>query len=132
MKRTVGGGVVVLALCVGACESASEHKAEAAAVSHAVNSLRDADIQQKRDFLGELRSAPCSTPDVCAVRSACLAAYELHVGVMNRVRESVKLPDAGAGDAAELEAMKRDLKRSLDLTAACTDAQGEMIRRYKL
>ena len=128
MKR-LAGGAVVLALAGIACENTAERKAEAAAVNHAVTSLRDADNAKKRDFLGELRALSCSAPDVCAVRSACLAAYELHVGVMDRVRETA---NADGGNPAALDALKADLKRSLDLTSTCTDAQGEMIRRYKL
>jgi hypothetical protein len=129
LKR-LAGGAVVLALAGNACENASEHKAEAAAVNHAVSSLRDADNAKKRDFLGALRAITCSAPDVCAVRSACLAAYELHVSVMDRVREAANGPDGG--DPAALDALKTDLKRSLDLAGTCTDAQGEMIRRHKL
>jgi hypothetical protein len=128
LKR-LAGGAVVLALAGGACGNASEHKAEAAAVNHAVTSLRDADNAKKRDFLGALRAITCSAPEVCAVRSACLAAYELHVSVMDRVREA---KSADGGDAAALDMLKADLKRSLDLTGTCTDAQGELIRRYKL
>ena len=128
MKR-LAGGAVVLALAGIACESSAERKAEAAAVNHAITSLRDADNAKKRDFLGALRALTCSAPDVCAVRSACLAAYELHVGVMDRVRDA---KGADGGDAAALDTLKADLKRSLDLTGTCTDAQGEMIRRYKL
>jgi hypothetical protein len=124
-------GAVVLALAGSGCENASEHKAEAAAVNHAVTSLREADNAKKREFLGALRETACTTPDVCAVRSACLAAYELHVSVTERVKNAT-VGDGEHTDPAALTAMKQDLTRSLELSSKCTDAQGEMIRRYKL
>jgi hypothetical protein len=64
------------------------------------------------------------------VRSACLAGYELLVGTLARVEDIASRPDAGSG--ALLDGLKRDLGRASDLTAKCTDAQGEMVRRYKL
>jgi len=98
-------------------------------VSRAVTSLREADNEKKADLLAVLRRTACATEDVCAVRSACLAAYELHVETLARVG-AVLAPDAG--DTTALDAVKRDLGRAHDLASKCTDAQGELIRRYKL
>ena len=101
-------------------------------MSRAVTALREADNEKKRDLLGELRATECSAQDVCGVRSACLAAYELHVETLARVRDAALGQAAGAANAASLEGLKRDLTRARDLGERCTDAQGEMIRRYKL
>jgi len=101
-------------------------------VSRAVTALRDADNEKKRELLAVLRDASCSKPDICAVRSQCLAAYELHVEVLTRLGGVVANVGAGAGNPGDLDAMKRDLARSRELATACTDAQGEMMRKYKL
>jgi hypothetical protein len=121
---------VVVGASLAACESSAPAKAEAAAVSHAVNVLRDADNEKKRDLLAALRNTSCSAADVCAVRSQCLAAYELHVDVLARL--ATLTAKADSGNVGEVERTKADLTRSHDLGKACVDAQGEMIRRYKL
>ena len=100
-------------------------------MSRAVTTLRDADNQKKRDLLAVLRDTRCSEADICAVRSKCLAAYELHVEVLTRLGTVMANVGAGTGNT-DVETMKRDLARSKELASACTDAQGEMIRRYKL
>jgi hypothetical protein len=114
------------------CPGGSADKSEAAAVSRAVTSLRDADNQKKRDLLAVLRDTSCSAADICAVRSKCLAAYELHVEVLTRLGGVMTNVGAGTGNPGDLDAMRQDLARSKELASACTDAQGEMIRRYKL
>jgi hypothetical protein len=116
-------------LLVGCPEAAGE-KSEAAAVSRAVNSLREAENEKKPELLGALRATECSAPDVCRVRSACLVAYELHVETLSRVRGMAI--DGGDANAVVLDQLKQDLDRARDLGKKCTDAQGEMIRRYKL
>lgn len=99
-------------------------------MSRAVTGLRDADNAQKRELLAALRATPCETADVCAVRSACLAAYELHVDSLTHLADVAKR-DAAA-DAAALDAVKAELERARELASKCTDLQGEMVRRYKL
>ena len=98
----------------------------------AVTSLRDADNEKKPELLATLRDTPCSHADICAVRGQCLAAYELHVEVLRRLAGVMANVGAGAGNQGDLEGMKRDLGRSKELTGECTDAQGEMMRKYKL
>jgi hypothetical protein len=100
-------------------------------VSRAVTQLRDADNEKKRELIAVLRDAPCNKPDICSVRSRCLAAYELHVEVLSRLG-SVMATLGAQGNPGDVEGMKRDLARSRELASACTDAQGEMIRKYKL
>jgi hypothetical protein len=113
------------------CPGGSTEKAEAAAVSRAITSLREADNEKKRELIGALRDTSCSEPDICSVRSRCLAAYELHVEVLTRLG-TVMATVGAQGNPGDVEAMKRDLARSRELASACTDAQGEMIRKYKL
>jgi len=130
--RVESVGALALGLVLGGCPSASPEKSEAAALSRAVNSLREADNAKKRDFVSALRETPCTAADICAVRSECLAAYELHVDVLARMNGALGKNQVAAEDVAALEQMKKDLARSRDLAKHCTDAQGEMIRRYKL
>jgi hypothetical protein len=130
LLRLGSGGALALGLLLVGCPDGSRDKSEAAAVSRSVTSLRDADNEKKRDHLASLRATECSAPDVCAVRSTCLAGYEVLVETLRRVREIAANPDAGSGTG--VDELKRDLARASDLTAKCTDAQGEMIRRYKL
>ncbi|HVR19842.1 MAG TPA: hypothetical protein VMS65_09100 [Polyangiaceae bacterium] len=122
-------GALALALFASACPSASSEKAEADAVSRAVTSLREADNEKKAELLAALRRTACATEDICAVRSACLAAYELHVETLARVGVVLAVD---AGDTSALDAVKRDLGRAHELASKCTDAQGELMRRYKL
>lgn len=130
LLRLGSGGALALGLLLAGCSGGSRDKSEAAAVSRAVNLVRDADNDDKPKLLDSLRATACSAADVCAVRSTCLAGYELMVGTLARVGDVASRPDAGSG--ALLDGLKRDLARASDLTAKCTDAQGEMIRRYKL
>ncbi len=123
--------MLALGLFLAGCPGGSTDKAEAAAVSRAVTSIREADNEKKRDLLAVLRDTPCNQPDICAVRSKCLAAYELHVDVLTRLG-SVMATVGAKGNPGDIEAMKRDLARSRELTSGCTDAQGELIRKYKL
>jgi hypothetical protein len=127
-RSVIQAGALALGILASACPGSSSDKAEAAAVSHAVRALRAADNEKKRELLAALRATACNREDVCAVRSACLAAYELHVETLARLQGAVTgTPEAGAFDA-----LKNDLGRARDLAGTCTDAEGEMIRRYKL
>jgi hypothetical protein len=130
LGRLGSGSALALGLLLVGCPDGSRDKSEAAAVSRAVTSLRDADNEKKRGHLASLRATECSAADVCAVRSTCLAGYEVLVETLERVREVAANADAGSGTA--VDGLKRDLARAAELTTKCTDTQGEMIRRYKL
>jgi hypothetical protein len=125
---------VALAALVAGCRAEAAERSEAAAVSRAVDSLRNADNVAKGPHLGNLRAAPCSLTDVCAVRSTCITGYELHI----RAFEALALAMAAAGDGGAsdaeriLEKAKADLDRANGLVGQCTAAQGEMIRKYGL
>lgn len=118
-------------MLASACESKGPAKSEAAAVSHAVTSLREADNQKKSEHLAVLRETPCSIEDVCAVRSACIAAYEHHVQALERIHAAAS-PSGSASILATVDELKRGLESARKLTNACTEAQGALIRRYKL
>jgi hypothetical protein len=109
-------------------------RSEAARLSHAIDALRSADNAAKAPHLRGLRETACSEPDVCAVRSACVAGYELHVGALAALAGAqATLVDAGPEAAARvLDQAKGDLERARALTERCAEAQGEMVRKYRV
>jgi len=124
-----------LALLGLACESDAEAKAEAGKLSHAIDSLRDADNSAKRPALEQLRALPCSRPETCGVQSACVAAYELHLRGLDGVaqgKQQALAGDAGADLPALIAAAQDSLERAKGLAQKCADAQGELARRYRL
>jgi hypothetical protein len=73
-------------------------------------------------------------PDVCALRSTCVAGYELHLKALSAMAGAqVVLADAGAEAAARvLDQAKADLERAHTLTEKCTETQGELVRKYRV
>jgi hypothetical protein len=63
-----------------------------------------------------------------------VAGYELHLrGLSAMAGAQVVLADAGAEAAARvLDQAKGDLERAHALTEQCTEAQGEMVRKYRV
>src|SRR5262245_40509144 len=97
-------GVLAIALGLGlvtGCPAQDgAERAEAGRVSRAVDAVRNADNAKKANFLQALRDEPCADPEVCAVRSACIAAYELHLGSLEAVARAVTQVDGGDPMAA--------------------------------
>jgi tetratricopeptide (TPR) repeat protein len=127
--------LLVPALCLLGCTASDgPARSEASQLSHAIDSLRNADNTAKPPHLQGLRDTACSVPEVCAVRSACVAGYELHLrGLSALAGAQVVLADAGAEAAARvLDQAKGDLERAHALTEQCTEAQGEMVRKYRV
>ena len=130
-------GAVVLALfALTACPSEDgKERAEAARVSRAIDALRTADNAKKPELLGALREESCEDSEVCAVRSVCLAAYELHVGSLESAARAVT--EAGDGGnpmaaASALGAAQASLEHARKLAEDCTRAQGDLIRHRRL
>jgi hypothetical protein len=123
-------------LCCAAlgCESDAAAKAEAGKLSHALDVLREADNAQKASALAELRAVGCTQPETCGVQSACVAAYEAHVRGLEGIAQSKRLAheDAGPEVPALLESARESLERAKGLAQKCADAQGELVRRYRL
>jgi hypothetical protein len=123
------------ALCLVGCPASDgPARSEAAQLSHAVDALRNADNAAKAPHLRSLRETACNEPDVCAVRSTCVAGYELHLGALSAMSGAqAVLSDAGPDAAARvLDQAKADLERAHGLTERCTEVQGEMVRKYRV
>lgn len=75
--------------------------AEAAALSHGIDALRQAPNPDKAERLAALRQMPCSEPDLCELKRECERAYTKHVVALARV-ERVNL-DIEKGEEEGLE-----------------------------
>jgi hypothetical protein len=80
---------------------------EAANLVRLVSDLRDAPNHAKRAPLDRLASMPCSFPDVCAARDACIDAFRHHVrgmelGASLHASLDGSAPDAGTHDSTAL------------------------------
>jgi hypothetical protein len=127
--------VLALSCLLAGCPTRdNDERSEAAQLSRAVDSLRNADNAAKGAHLDSVRNAACSAPDVCAVRSVCLSGYELHVRALDGLAKAMVTTTDGGNEstAALLGTARADLERSRALTERCTEAQGEMVRRYRV
>jgi hypothetical protein len=131
--RLLLSGCLCLALGC-ACERDAELKSEAGQLSRAIEELRGAPNEAKREALERLRKLPCTQVDTCSVQSACVAGYDLFVGALADVAEGKRL--LGEAGDADVPLVLRDasakLERARGLTQKCSEAQGEIVRRFKL
>ena len=133
--RRLSHSLVAGALALAACaHDDGPARSEAAAVSRAVEVLRNADNAQKSAPLAALRAVPCSLPDVCGVQSLCVAAYEEHVRVLTllaAINDNAAVAPADALKEA-LSKAEAGLTRAKAQTDACATKQGELARKYKV
>lgn len=117
---------------------ARRREAEALALAHVIDALRDAPNEGKSAALERLRGTACEDPEVCALKAACVAAYERHesaLGASGRARTLLSQPDGGTqaalAAAAELNRAQAQLEESRSLTDSCVSLQGELTRKVK-
>ena len=126
---------VVVGLWLVACDARERAaRSEAAAVSRAIDAVRNADNAGKAGPLTALRGTACTVADVCAVQSYCVAAYEQHVGALGLLADakaSVATAPA-ASVAVTLAGAEQGLARAKTLTDDCATRQGEMARHYRV
>ncbi len=118
-----------------ACGPSSEEKAEAGALSRAIDLLRNAPNAGKAPLLNALKATRCTRPELRALQDRCADAYGLHVrGVEHELEAKAKLAaGADAGTVSALLASAEDeLNRARPLVERCTDQQAELKRRYRL
>jgi hypothetical protein len=125
--------LALLAVLGGCATQEADARSEAAHLGRAIDALRNADNAAKPAHLANLRATVCSVPDLCAVRSACLSGYELHLRALEQLATAMAAAADGGTEAAAalLESARSDLERARTLTERCTNAQGEMVRKYQ-
>jgi hypothetical protein len=123
---------VLLVATAGCSKGEGPARSEAAAVSRAIEALREADNGKKAELLRALRAVPCSVPDICGVQSFCAAAYDEHVQVLALI-DAAKAAASSAPPEALRDAIataQAGLTRAKAQTDTCPTKQGELARRY--
>ncbi len=128
--------LLLVALLLTGCPGDRSDKSEAAAIDRAIDALRDAPNDQKG---GALAAAPGAAVrpgrDLRGAQSACVVGYELYVSGITELERTKKLAASGDGGpelGAALSSAQATLERAKPLTERCTDAQGELARKYRL
>lgn len=135
-------GLALLGHVAGCRTSAdrSEARSEAARLGRAIDQLRDADNDQKREWLERLEAEPCQ--ELCALKQLCEGAYREHVAALDAIRE-VRVYGTSVGGAppgqeeqlliaAKLDEAERRLRTSREMSTRCVESQGAVKLRYKL
>lgn len=124
--------LALLVVLVGCERQETDARSEVAHLGRAIDALRNADNAAKAAHLSNLRATVCSVADVCAVRSACISGYELHLRALEQLATAMTAAaDGGTQSAAALlDSARSDLERARTLTERCTNGQGEMVRKY--
>lgn len=108
--------------------------AEAAGLSHGIDTLRQAPNPQKAEQLGLLRQMPCSEPDLCELKRECERAYAKHVAALGRVEqvkaEIEKGEEEGLDD--ELDGARAALIEAEAETQGCVALQAGVKQSYEL
>ncbi len=100
---------------------------EAANLVRLVSDLRDAPNHAKRDPLDRLTSMPCSFPDVCAARDACIEAFRHHVRGMELGASLYAALDGSIPDAAMHDSTNLGM-RLLEMNVEVEEAKARMPR----
>jgi hypothetical protein len=131
---------VACALALAACQGEAEAKnrAEAETMVHATRALREAENPGKAAQLEALRGVACNVEDVCALKTECVAAYELYVkGLLSVQKVKAALAgDAGLEQAKEsatlLDSAEKDVEKGRERAEVCAKKEAEISVRYKL
>jgi hypothetical protein len=112
-----------------------EARPEAAVIVQAVRALRDAPNAEKGALVPPLAAASCSSPDVCALRDACLAAYRAHVGALAEQDAIARALTAGSPPAdasARLDSIEQRLEAAATGARDCAAREVAVRTRYRL
>lgn len=128
-------GALALLWCLAACSSRdAELAASAGQVARGIEALRNAPNDAKRAPLEALAKVTCASPEVCAVRDACHAAYKLHVEAVELTQMAKSAMAEGKTPRASKLAISA--QQSLSLAAGqvegCIQREGELRHRFKL
>ena len=119
-----------------ACASKKEADARqsAARVARALEVLRGAPNRAKAEALRALAKVPCESPEACAARDACVAAYTTHVEALALTQAAKLQASEGQAVAAAkvLGAAEQKLSEASGKIIDCTDREGALRHLYKL
>lgn len=130
--------VLALCTCLGAGQltacSDNTEKSESATLLRVVSDLQQADNDRKRPQLERLRAVPCTKPEVCKARDACVDAFEHHVrGVELGQSLRVQLDAGGDRDpAALLLEMNVEVEAGRAAMPSCETGVASLRRKHKL
>jgi hypothetical protein len=133
IAKAIGLGLTACAAwsCSSRDPVAPALREEAAAVVRTVEDLRQASNQDKAGRLQALDRAPCTQPDICALKGRCAEAYRSLLGAMSAtaaVQSAFDSPNA----ALQLAQAEQDLSDAKRKMLGCATAQDQLSRRYRL
>lgn len=127
-------GALALALLVACSAREGAEQKSAARVARAVEVLRNAPNQMKKEPLAELGQLQCVGTDVCATRDACRSAYQVHVDALAltaAAKDQVASRDnPRAGNL--LVSAEEKLREAGARVADCVEREAALRHRYKL
>jgi len=108
--------------------------ARAAALNHAIASLRQAPNSGKRQYLKLLRQLPCDEDLSCEVKQVCASAYAAHVAALDDVNAAKKSIGTvhPTSLATRLEQARSELVLAEKSTQACVSRQVHLQKHYGL
>jgi hypothetical protein len=108
-------------------------------VLHVLEQLRNAPNDHKDGPLANLRACPCSTPEVCEARDACIDAFGHHVlGVQlgQKIRAALDGPSDGAANPQRLQQqlleMNVEIEEGQERMPLCDQRALQLRLRHKL
>jgi hypothetical protein len=135
--------VLVLVLALGAAGCDNAEKREAERLVETVTMFRRADNNAKPGAVENLRAVPCTAPDVCRARDACLASAEATAKALrlkNEVEQGLAKVEKGelAKDSPEAKALPKKLdeaetllKEGHDGLTGCDDQIQALKRKHR-
>jgi hypothetical protein len=134
--HSIAIGLVLLAGCRSS--EARRLEAEVAGLAQAIDALRNAPNEGKTALLAALSEKACHSPEACALKAGCVAAYEKHLSAIaasERARALLGDKDGGTREviaaATELNRAEQELGEAHTLTEQCSSKQGELLRKVR-
>ncbi len=132
---------VAVACALASIGCGDKTKAESASLLRLVDDLRLASNAAKREPLERLRATPCTAPELCAVRDACVDAWSHHVRANELSAEIRKRIEPGPAplSAPDREDLARklleaniELEQGKELMATCDSRVADLRIKRKL
>lgn len=129
-------GALALPWCLLGCPASRDAEVATSAghVARAIEALRSAPNDAKRAPLEALAKVSCASPEVCAVRDACQAAYKLHVEAVELTQMAKSAMAEGKTPRASKLAIsaQQNLSLAAGQLEGCIQREGELRHRFNL